>query len=220
MEKLYSFALYIVALLGIGAAPAMALTIVDPDAFADGTDISNAFPGVTISAIGHDVDVSGSVFSVNPSDGSYATDFNASTGTQVFGHDAILSGNALGNVWWRDDAPSPEVILRFDFLLPTDFVSIDVIGTDLPDWGLMKVYDTEGNSLEWVDTALLGLNDIETISFSSSTRNISYILIAGVRSDDVGLDNLKYNPVPEPSTIMLMGVGIVGLVGLRKKFKK
>ena len=31
------------------ASPASALRIIDPDAFADGTDISTAFPGITLS---------------------------------------------------------------------------------------------------------------------------------------------------------------------------
>jgi hypothetical protein len=35
-----------------------------------------------------------------------------------------------------------------------------------------------------------------------------------------GNDNLMGDPVPEPSTIILLGLGILGLVGFRKKFVK
>ena len=80
MKRLFSLAICIVALLCIVAAPAMALTIVDPDAFADGTDISNAFPGITLSAISSGFGVTGKVFSVNPSDGSFAAQKHTAQG--------------------------------------------------------------------------------------------------------------------------------------------
>jgi hypothetical protein len=35
-----------------------------------------------------------------------------------------------------------------------------------------------------------------------------------------GNDNLMGDPVPEPSTIIFLGLGILGLVGFRKKFVK
>ena len=43
-----TFGIFIAAL---AAHPVQASTVVDPDAFADGTDISNAFDGVTLSVI-------------------------------------------------------------------------------------------------------------------------------------------------------------------------
>ncbi|MCK4377837.1 MAG: PEP-CTERM sorting domain-containing protein, partial [Deltaproteobacteria bacterium] len=39
-------------------------------------------------------------------------------------------------------------------------------------------------------------------------------------NDIVGLDNVRLNPVPEPSTILLMGLGLLGLVGIKKARKK
>jgi len=48
-------------------------------------------------------------------------------------------------------------------------------------------------------------------------------ILGGGWRDGVELDNLAYgsaSPVPEPATVLLLGTGLVGLVGLRKKLKK
>jgi hypothetical protein len=34
------------------------------------------------------------------------------------------------------------------------------------------------------------------------------------------VDNLRFNVVPEPSTFVLVGLGLVGFVALRKKFRR
>ena len=60
------------------------------------------------------------------------------------------------------------------------------------------------------------------VSISTNTYNIRYFEITG---DFFAIDDLQFDagsaPVPEPSTILLMGAGLLGLVGYnRKRFRK
>jgi hypothetical protein len=182
------------------------LITVDPDDFADGTDISNAFSGITLSAIdgGNNVILTSSVFSQASS--------LASTGTQVFGHDGIFTQT------WANGLVGD---LRIDFLQATDFVSIDIIANNGSDPGFLEAYDSSGTLLDsFVTQGDLGSGTSETASISSASANIAYVIASGLSGNDVGLDNLTYNSatVPEPTVLALLSFGLLG-IGIAKRKK-
>lgn len=191
--------------LSTSIASAILITV-DPDDFADGTDISNAFSGITLSAIdgGNNVLLTSSVFSQASS--------LASTGTQVFGHDGIFTQT------WANGLVGD---LRIDFLQATDFVSIDIIANNGFDPGFLEAYDSSGTLLDsFVTQGDLGSGTSETASISSASANIAYVIASGLSGNDVGLDNLTYNSatVPEPTVLALLSFGLLG-IGIAKRKK-
>jgi len=187
-----------------------AMVAVDPDAFAVGTDISHAFAGVTLSAVGPGRDSpSGAVFAIDPTTGGVES-FNASTGSLAFGSD-----DGRWPTVWMDVS---FLQLRVDFASPASIVMLDVIGNDSSDFGVLNAYDALDNLLDSAMTAQLGPNSIETLTVTAA-GNVAYVVAGGRDGDSsVGLDNLWYDAaIPAPAAFVLGGIG-VGLVNwLRRR---
>ncbi len=153
------------------------LVIVDPDDFADGTDMSNAVRGVTLSAIGS-TPLTSAVFS----------DAN-SFGGQIFGHDGNFEP------FWGLVTPSFDASLRADFTVPTDFVSVDFLMNNGFDPGILRAFNAADELIGEVELpGTAGAGNIETAEISSPIANIAYMIASTPEGTDVFLDRLTFNP--------------------------
>ena len=192
--------IFVLALAGLcGSANAV---IVEPDAFTNGTLLNNAYPGVTLSAVGTYIGDDDNVYAL--------IDGLASTGTKVFGNSWTFSGE-----WGFDTTFQPHLRVDFDSLVIS--VEIDAIGGNLEDYGRLEAYSSTSVLLNVYETGLLQSGDVETMSIFRPSADIAYILAAGkdpgsAPHHTVYLDNLNY-VIPEPATFLLLSLGAVLLRG-------
>ena len=184
-------------------------TIIDPDDFASGTDISNAFSGVTLTTVfGNDINnasSTGSVYSLANS--------SASTGSNAFAQSSSNSSWGIGSFEY--------LLVEFDTLV--DFVALDFFTNDSSDSNAELVaFDSFGTEI--LRTSFLSeITTFETLSVTSATPQIASVRAYWDevnRSENGGLDRLEYtvSAVPEPSAFALLALGLVG-VGYSRKNK-
>jgi hypothetical protein len=214
------------------------LVVADPDDFAAGTDLRNAFTGITLSVDGNasaQVQSFDGTFITGPSGGTNV----ASTGTRVFGHDITGSSINEQDFFRNWDAGiagvTPRTVLRVDFDTETDFVSIDMIADDDDEFTL-QAFSTDGTLLETINLGVFAMSSM-TFSIDRDFADIAYVLAAGISGEGGALDNLRFNNclpfpgggatqgckpppvvgVPEPGTIGLLAIGLLGLGVARRK---
>ena len=189
---------------------------VEPDDFPNGTNISNAFPGVTLS------DITGGGGAVNPV--LSLTSPVASTGTRVFGR--FDQQTSWGNGSWD--------FLRIDITGATSSASLDFIADDSDSNPVLAAYNSAGILL--TSSTLPGTFAVGTVvPLTVSAPNIATVLalgdpppgsfgtIAQITAITSGgpnnwvVDNFRYERVPEPATIALVALGTLAATAWRRR---
>jgi hypothetical protein len=215
----------------------------EPDDFAPGAYLSTAMPGVQLWGL---YKASGSsTFSLLPvyawTDPACAADplhCYAVTGTQVFRSypPAGQGGPGDTQLYWQSwDAATfwrnlntgdatywggfNALLIEFDS--PTDFVSISG-AFFVSDWPEIYALDASFNLLPvtkvYTDRRYDSEFNFEELTTSVSTvePQIKYA-IAGGWYNGSSLDALRYESIPEPSSLLLLGTGLAGLVAARRR---
>lgn len=89
-------------------------------------------------------------------------------------------------------------------------------------WYTMRTL-IEGDYLKvWVNDILYDFGDISPEGTPIPDHGFIGLWAnnAHVNFDNVLVDNMQVNPIPEPATLLLLGTGVLSLVGLRKKLTK
>lgn len=203
-----SLAVGCLAILLGPVASAKAIVILDPDQFAAGTILNNAWAGVTLTALDSPAGTvlpNANVYSVNSS--------YTSTGVRGFGDSEASLPDAWGDGFFD--------YLRADFAMGATDVYLDFIANDSGGDrnAFINAYNASGILIDSDTAAFVAAGSYVTLSVSGDIAYIEASWDAATHLENGALDNLRYEPasVPDAScTMILLGWALLGVGAVRR----
>lgn len=218
----YAFCLCLMA-MSVPCGPAHAVMItLEPDDYAVGTNVTTLFEGVTLQMFSGQAGISTTYRDVYveswPSPGNYA----AATGTQTFGifTDPMLAAQCWSGPCGTSGDPFSALLIQFD--RPTNYVEISA--SWLSDAPALIGYGINGKHfLTYSPSSVIrpywepsGAAAIFELGGVHSESMIQAIIVAGVLGNS-NIDRIRYNSVPEPSSVLLLAAGLAGAAIWRRR---
>lgn len=130
--------------------------------------------------------------------------------------DSSQSVSAYPIIAFRNDGTDPVGFYGFDYLNTGNWFLVDAVSSYNEWYNLSMVYSS-GNLNYYIDGALVYQFADTNIADYQTIGNIILDSYNFGSTYDVYWDNVGTSPVPEPSTMLLLGFGLIGLAAITRK---